>query len=261
MTDKKIKSFNLNDLNKEIPYKFKPQSLKFGKALMVSYIDARDVQDLLDEVVGKENWQTEYSVVNENLFARVGIKIPREDGTSEWVWKTDCGVESNTEAEKGEASDAFKRAAVQWGIGRFLYRLKIVELKVAKNDKTGKEYPATDEGKILWNNDQITQYINKYKLNKTNVESVTEPEPAPAPRYQKPTETPTYTTISYSPETIKRVENISRNGLKGKACLKEFLPVFAKKNNLDVKTISELNDDTKLGQLLDYIDSIPPDTI
>jgi hypothetical protein len=91
----------LNDLKKEIPYKFKPQSIKFGKAIMVAYIDARDAQDLLDNVVGPENWQTNYEVINNNLFCKVGIKC-----NDEWVWKTDCGTESNQEREKGESSDA-----------------------------------------------------------------------------------------------------------------------------------------------------------
>lgn len=92
---------NLEDLKKEMPYKFKPQSLKWGKAIMVAYIDARDAQDRLDEVVGPENWQTDYKVIKDNLYCSVGIKCG-----DEWIWKTDCGIESNQEKEKGESSDA-----------------------------------------------------------------------------------------------------------------------------------------------------------
>lgn len=98
-------TINFNDLKKEIPYKFKPQSIRFGKATIVAYIDSRDAQDLLDDVVGPENWQSKYEVINGNLYCSVGIAINRGDHT-EWVWKTDCGTESVAEKEKGESSDA-----------------------------------------------------------------------------------------------------------------------------------------------------------
>ena len=74
--------------------------------------------DILDEVVGSENWQRKHEVINGNLYCHVGIYSKDKN---EWVWKSDCGTESNTEKEKGEASDAFKRACVNWGIGRELY--------------------------------------------------------------------------------------------------------------------------------------------
>lgn len=86
-----------------------------GLSLLL-YKDARVDMNLLDEVVGSANWQREHYEVKGNLYCRVGIKL---DG--EWVWKSDCGTESNAEAQKGEASDSFKRACVNWGIGRELY--------------------------------------------------------------------------------------------------------------------------------------------
>jgi hypothetical protein len=61
-------------------------------------------------------WQRRHYECKGNLFCSVGIKIG-----DEWVWRDDCGSESNTEKEKGEASDSFKRACVNWGIGRELY--------------------------------------------------------------------------------------------------------------------------------------------
>ena len=78
---------------------------------LLLYKDARVDMDILDETVVAENWQKNYEVINDNLFCNVGIKI-----NDEWVWKQDVGTESNTEKEKGEASDAFKRAAVCWGV-------------------------------------------------------------------------------------------------------------------------------------------------
>ena len=85
-------------------------------AQLLLYKDARCDMNILDETVGANNWQRQHMEHRGNLFCAVGIK---ENG--EWVWKEDAGAESNTEAEKGHASDSFKRACVNWGIGRELY--------------------------------------------------------------------------------------------------------------------------------------------
>lgn len=95
------------------------------QAMVLNYIDSRDVMDRLDEVIGSENWQDEFYEVKNNLFCKIGIKLG-----DEWVWKGDVGTESNTETVKGESSDAFKRAAVKWGIGRFLYDIPSAWLNV-----------------------------------------------------------------------------------------------------------------------------------
>lgn len=87
---------------------------------LLLYKDARVDQNILDETVGPERWQRTHTVINDNLFCSVGIRFD-SDNQHEWVWKQDVGVESNTEKEKGQASDAFKRACFNWGIGRELY--------------------------------------------------------------------------------------------------------------------------------------------
>ncbi len=87
-----------------------------GVSLLL-YKNARVDMDILDETVETDKWQRTHKEIKGNLYCAVGIK--NESG--EWVWKDDCGTESNTEKEKGEASDAFKRACVNWGIGRELY--------------------------------------------------------------------------------------------------------------------------------------------
>lgn len=244
---------NLQDLKREIPYKYKPQSVKFGKATMVAYIDARDVQDLLDEVVGPENWQTDFRVINENMFAGIGVKT--ESG---WVWKWDCGVESNVEVEKGEASDAFKRAAVQWGIGRFLYRLGIVELKTAMYKE--KEKPATDDGKILWTNDEISDYIRNRKPGKPRT---TNAAPAPTPtaaapqaNYEKPAAEPKYNN-PFKEETLKKINSLVKGDLKGKECIKANLDAFNKAKGTTYK-LADLNTDEKITAIIDFINNIPP---
>ncbi|MCD8208522.1 MAG: hypothetical protein LUD72_11335 [Bacteroidales bacterium] len=107
-----------------------------GVSLLL-YKDARCDMSVLDETVGPENWQRNHEVINGNLFCNVGIRV--ED---EWVWKQDVGVESYTEKEKGQASDAFKRACVNWGIGRELYTAPFIWITSKdaeiKQDEKGK---------------------------------------------------------------------------------------------------------------------------
>lgn len=83
---------------------------------MLSYVDARQVQNRLDEVVGTENWQTHFSEVCGNYCCTLSVKI---DG--EWIAKSDGAGETSIEGDKGGFSDAFKRAAVSFGIARYLY--------------------------------------------------------------------------------------------------------------------------------------------
>jgi len=144
----------LSDLKKELPYRWRVQSINDYNAVCVAYIDSRDVQDLLDEVCGPENWQSDYKEVKGNVYSGLAVKIG-----DDWVWKWDCGTESKTEAEKGEASDSFKRAAVKWGVGRFLYALEIKKLKVTKYKD--KNYPLNENtGKPIFDKEELTDYIN-----------------------------------------------------------------------------------------------------
>lgn len=90
---------------------------KNGVSLLL-YKDARCDMNILDETVGAERWQRKHELINGNLFCSVGIFCK---DLNEWVWKQDVGTESYTEKEKGQASDAFKRACFNWGLGRELY--------------------------------------------------------------------------------------------------------------------------------------------
>lgn len=101
---------------------------EYGLTLLL-YKDARVDQRILDETVGAENWQRSHELINGNLFCNVGIKVDRKDGFGEWVWKQDVGTESYTEKEKGQASDSFKRACFNWGIGRELYSTPTIRIK------------------------------------------------------------------------------------------------------------------------------------
>jgi hypothetical protein len=89
------------------------------KACMLAYVDARYVMDKLDHCVGKENWEAAYCMVGNSMFCTIKVTWPDGKVTE----KSDCGMETEVDAEKGQASDSFKRAAVHYGIGRDLYNL------------------------------------------------------------------------------------------------------------------------------------------
>jgi hypothetical protein len=112
---------------------WRAQTVSNGKALALAYIDARDVQDRLDQVCGPENWQNRYTHTQGKTVCEIGINVLGSIGQlvdgkmavlEKWIWKADGAGDSDIEAEKGALSDAFKRAAVKWGIGRYLYDLE-----------------------------------------------------------------------------------------------------------------------------------------
>jgi hypothetical protein len=116
---------NLHELRepfklKEIDWRVMRSGVKNGKpyAQVLAYLTARAVQNRLDRVVGPENWQTKIIPDGDNFLYGIGIKTG-----GEWVWKWDGSAETKVEAVKGGISGAFKRAAVLWGIGRYLYYL------------------------------------------------------------------------------------------------------------------------------------------
>lgn len=143
------------------------QSVKQNGLVLLLYKNARVDMNILDETVGAENWQREHYECKGNLFCRVGIKCGTEErpqnapdlilSRPEWVWKSDCGTESNTEAQKGEASDSFKRACFNWGIGRELYTSPFIWISADKcNINNGKCYDKFAVEKIKIENKQIT---------------------------------------------------------------------------------------------------------
>ena len=108
-----------------------------GLSLLL-YKDARCDQNILDETVGPMNWTRHHSRDNANCTVAIWDQDKRE-----WVEKEDTGTESNTEAEKGLASDSFKRACFNWGIGRELYSAPFIWIpsancKIESDDRTGK---------------------------------------------------------------------------------------------------------------------------
>jgi hypothetical protein len=164
---------NLKDLTKEIPYKWRTGP--GGKQL--AYIDSRDVQDLLDEVVGAENWQSDFKLIDNKLFGGIGVycNVAKTGEYYQWIWKWDCGTESNIDEEKGQVSDALKRAGVQWGIGRFLYDIKDGKPKEQPKKPTSDNFSSDSFLLTLqvlvdaWNKRHKTSQAQVLKVEDTNV--------------------------------------------------------------------------------------------
>lgn len=138
---------DLEKLKEPFLPKWRVQSIKQGKAICVAYLDARQVQERFDDVCGAKNWQNTYD--SETGVSSIGILIDND-----WVWKSDVGTESNVEKIKGKASDAFKRAAVLWGVGRELYN------KGTKALNAEGKTPITKKSAKLWTGDQLSNYLN-----------------------------------------------------------------------------------------------------
>lgn len=102
----------------EIEVRVSHTSKDYKKAMLLLYKDARCDMKILDETLGITGWQRSHEVINGQLFCNVSIY---DEDKKEWIKKQDVGVESFSEAEKGRASDAFKRACFNVGIGRELY--------------------------------------------------------------------------------------------------------------------------------------------
>ena len=121
------------------------QSVKANGLVLLLYKDARCDMKLLDETVGPMNWQKEY--LRDNFNCRVSIwDIEKK----QWVSKEDTGTESNTEKEKGKASDSFKRACFNWGIGRELYSAPFIWIPAERCNikQSGNKYICNDKFRV-----------------------------------------------------------------------------------------------------------------
>jgi hypothetical protein len=106
--------------------KWRPSSFDKGKSAVLLYVDARNVMDRLDTIVSPHRWKTSYSDNGDRCCCTLSILWG-----DTWIQKADVGTPSSFEGIKGMYSDAFKRAAVHHGIGRYLYDDKVVEGKFA----------------------------------------------------------------------------------------------------------------------------------
>lgn len=124
---------------------------------LLLYKDARVDMNILDETVGSMNWQKHYLRDNANCIVAI-----YDESKCEWVEKEDTGTESFTEAEKGLASDSFKRACFNWGIGRELYTAPniIIFPKKEMGIKGKDEFYEKDNGKYETKTRFWVEYID-----------------------------------------------------------------------------------------------------
>ena len=97
-----------------------------GGSKELVYITARDVMDRLDEVCGVSGWQSNFDYIGDRMICKLAVCFHSKgqevsEWDKEWITKSDGADDSNIEGAKGGISDALKRAAVQFGIGRYLY--------------------------------------------------------------------------------------------------------------------------------------------
>ena len=129
------------------------------KVSLLLYKNARIDMKILDELYTPMGWRRTHKLIGDNLYCLVEVFNP---ATKEWIGKEDVGVESNTEAEKGQASDAFKRACVNWGIGRELYTAPKVSIELNE-----KEYSIDQNKRIkVWASFSVS-LIEYDKKNRT----------------------------------------------------------------------------------------------
>lgn len=120
--------------DEQISWRVGSTSEKDGKlsGMALAYIDARDVMDRLDSVCGQAHWQDRYVETEKGrIICTLSIRIQ-----GEWIEKSDGAGDSDVESEKGAISDALKRAAVKWGIGRYLYDLDSPWVECEKRGKS-----------------------------------------------------------------------------------------------------------------------------
>ena len=132
------------------------QSAKANGVVLLLYKTARTDMAILDETVGPENWQDKFYEVKGIMFCSIGINTnyDKPELPDRWIWKSDAGTESNQDAEKGNASDARKRAGFAWNIGRSLYSSPFIwinkaDCAIIENEKNGrKSYACYDNFEV-----------------------------------------------------------------------------------------------------------------
>lgn len=140
MTD--IRKLHADEIDARIAQVIETKSFE-GVSLLL-YKDARVDQRILDETFGALNWQRSHQDIDGNLYCTVSVW---DESKGSWVAKQDVGTESYTEAEKGQASDSFKRACFNWGIGRELYTAPDVLITRAKVESSNATFYKDSKGK------------------------------------------------------------------------------------------------------------------
>lgn len=217
------------------------QQVKKTGCVLLIYKDARVDMRILDEVFGAENWQRTHEVINGNLFCNVEIWCNEK---KQWVKKQDVGTESNTEKQKGEASDSFKRACFNVGIGRELYSAPFTWINLSESEvveKTGKYYLnfgisfsvkeiEYDENRSISKLTIIdNKKVERFKFNKNALQDMKKPKAETKPSNDNDKE------IELAKKTLEMCTSVDTLGKMYKA-LEPHLKIALKKFTTDLKT-------------------------
>lgn len=155
-----------------------------------AYMDNRAVQIRLDEVVGPGNWQCKFEQIDGGFLCGIGIKIWTDDEdskvpTAEWVWQWDGAEKTDFEAIKGGLSGAMKRAAVHWGLGRYLYDLPEGWAETSLDRKPNWNYAKTKDGKAFyWQPPRLPEWALPKGTQGQAVQERPKVEPEPAQTHE-----------------------------------------------------------------------------
>ena len=234
------------------------QQKKNGVVLLL-YKDARCDMAILDETVGPMNWTRAHSRDNANCTVSI-----YDAEKAMWISKEDTGTESNTEAKKGLASDSFKRACVNWGIGRELYTAPFVwvpEGKLTYKEVNGKNV-LQDRFSV-----RLIEYADKRRISRLVIDSdkksipvYTYPQSKQAAQPKPSSQRPTMTTLPPTPTSVPQVASgIDRRmeaervmAMLGMKSDKEFLNAFnglIEGGLIERKAIASMTDDEYMDML------------
>jgi len=215
-----------------------------GGAIILLYKDARTDMNMLDETYGAMNWQREHTTIDGNLYCT--IKVWDKD-KEQWISKQDVGIESQTEKTKGEASDAFKRAGFNWGIGRELYSSPFIFVQLNENEwkvgNSGKKQTTFAFGlsvkEITYNDNREIKTLvlvdksgrERFSFGKGKARNdVPTEEPV-----KEPVRTPAKVTVTVQPEELtRRIKEVGE---------------LQKKYNISPEKMKVITDDLKVRRL------------
>jgi hypothetical protein len=116
----------------EIEWRIGSTNADKTKGMALAYMDARAVMDRFDAVCGPDGWQCNYTMSGAIAICNIGVLMP----SGNWIWKADGAGATDVEGEKGMLSDALKRAAVRWGVGRYLYEMDSPWVAIVQRGKS-----------------------------------------------------------------------------------------------------------------------------
>ena len=171
MANKLLNRLRIPFPEEDIEWRVQQQGLSNGLpwALVLAYVTNRAIMDRLDEIVGPENWTNDFTQSpNGGVLCTLGVRV-HEEGDSNWVYKTDGADNTEVERVKGGLSNAMKRAGVQWGIGRYLYKLPTT---FADFNASGKFKTRIEGDPYRWNPPKLTEEFLPPEVKKEKAKKV-----------------------------------------------------------------------------------------